>query len=713
MRIRQKLCDTTPQGSNHRIIIFGTGGVGKTQIAIEYIANFETQYDGIYWINASIEAELLTGFQAIADITQCVNTASLTLSEIAQAVQSWLYSTKHWLLVLDNLDDITVAGSYLPRPRIGGGHVLIISRNSNNLNIPKECFQIEVHERNEAKNLLLRRIKLSDEIGPESEVEEEAMAIVESLGCLALAIVQAAAYIREELKNDIFEFRRIFPTCRIQIHDPRSVSDSDYKTIVAAICLKSMTVIRDRNPQAVQLLQLFAFLNPDGISIQFLEAGRESVPESFHVRNEMGFNANFMKALSELERFSLISRPNSELIVIHRLIQSVIKDELMTGGFDWHRDLVCNIGLSALHTFVDDNRLECREWQEQIIPIVMEIKELRTMAAGHLLERVGQFFVKDGKVRDGQSFLYSAASTLRLKLGHKHPATLAVMTALARSRGLLHLQFNSDKNASIRTILGKGRRSRLAGSPPFRAKVISPSGNRVCLGTENEYWIWKTSLPEHNSIRMMPEPQPLDHPDFPLLCTGHFKRKSFYYYTNLRGEEDYQTHDCKTLSDFHCAALSDDFIAISAGHRVLLFEGSGRCLFYTEFRNTFVSHLRFSPDGMELLVLSNTKALIASTSKFKSNSNIKNIEGEEDCFKEIANWGTSSYRPRQLAFSSDGKRIVICTSHSSNGFCEIRILQCDNGLWKVIGQHEKYLGGPAPGPGDLTGIQLYTPFRYD
>src|SRR5208282_6486187 len=89
--IRKKLCDTISGQYTHRLAIYGMGGVGKTQIAIEYVVKFEVEYVGIYWITASSEAELLSGFQNISKATHCVDVASLNLSEIAQAVLNCLY----------------------------------------------------------------------------------------------------------------------------------------------------------------------------------------------------------------------------------------------------------------------------------------------------------------------------------------------------------------------------------------------------------------------------------------------------------------------------------------------------------------------------------------------------------------------------------------------------------------------------------------------
>jgi len=314
--IHTKLCDTALKEYNHRLAIYGMGGVGKTQIAIEYVTQFQTEYVGIYWITASNKAELLSGFQTIAKETHCVEIESLNSSEIAQQVLNWFYKSEDWLLILDNLDDITIADGYIPRLRTGGGHVLITTRNPNSLNIPAEGIQIEVHKPEEAKELLLRRAQLFTDFETTQEVDEEARKIVETLGYLALAIEQAAAYIREELK-DIFAFRSIYSVQRTQFHSWQLTGNLYYKNTVATTWLMSMEVIQQRNPMAVHLLQLFAFMNPDGISLGFLKAARHSLPKDFQPENETIFIANLMKALGDLGQFSLIFQPNSKIIVIH------------------------------------------------------------------------------------------------------------------------------------------------------------------------------------------------------------------------------------------------------------------------------------------------------------------------------------------------------------------------------------------------------------
>src|SRR5271156_2932700 len=113
--LRQKLQQTNPKEYNHRVAIYGIGGVGKTQVAIEYVYRHERDYNNIYWISASDQAALLSGFQEIAAKTGCLSgvTEGLKPTKVAENVLSWLRLQENWLLVIDNLDDVSVADGLL------------------------------------------------------------------------------------------------------------------------------------------------------------------------------------------------------------------------------------------------------------------------------------------------------------------------------------------------------------------------------------------------------------------------------------------------------------------------------------------------------------------------------------------------------------------------------------------------------------------------
>src|SRR5271155_5136915 len=105
--LRSKLCNVAPMSWNHRVALYGLGGVGKTQLALEYVFSHREHYERIYWISAVSEATVFSGFQTIAERMRCVpGVEHLSSSDVAKGVLEWLKVQDSWLLVIDNLDQI-------------------------------------------------------------------------------------------------------------------------------------------------------------------------------------------------------------------------------------------------------------------------------------------------------------------------------------------------------------------------------------------------------------------------------------------------------------------------------------------------------------------------------------------------------------------------------------------------------------------------------
>src|SRR5436190_8141500 len=104
--LKEKIFDQVPKKYSHRIALYGMGGIGKTQTALEYVYTNKTNYDRIYWITAVDQASLLSGYQKIAKRAGLQIASDLSPVEIAEVVLSWLQGQPNWLVVIDNLDDI-------------------------------------------------------------------------------------------------------------------------------------------------------------------------------------------------------------------------------------------------------------------------------------------------------------------------------------------------------------------------------------------------------------------------------------------------------------------------------------------------------------------------------------------------------------------------------------------------------------------------------
>jgi hypothetical protein len=66
--LRVYLCDEAPLRFTHRVALCGMGGVGKTQLAIEYVVTFCESYSHVFWLSAASESDLVSGFQEISHL---------------------------------------------------------------------------------------------------------------------------------------------------------------------------------------------------------------------------------------------------------------------------------------------------------------------------------------------------------------------------------------------------------------------------------------------------------------------------------------------------------------------------------------------------------------------------------------------------------------------------------------------------------------------
>ena len=57
--------------------IYGLGGVGKTQIALEYTHKYQDNYKVVWWVNSETELTLLTDYASLALVLGLTNTTEI------------------------------------------------------------------------------------------------------------------------------------------------------------------------------------------------------------------------------------------------------------------------------------------------------------------------------------------------------------------------------------------------------------------------------------------------------------------------------------------------------------------------------------------------------------------------------------------------------------------------------------------------------------
>ncbi|KAI9866891.1 MAG: hypothetical protein M1813_000833 [Trichoglossum hirsutum] len=249
-----------------RFVLYGLGGSGKTQVCLKFAQDYREKFWGIFWIDASSNESAEQGFLDIAHV--CGIKADF------RVVKRWLSNIRDpWLLIIENADNpLQDASEYFP---VGDrGVILLTTRNP-------EC---EVHatvgsngfgrmESEEAITLLLRASRAGD-ISHEAS-RNLARPIVETLGCLALAIAQAGAAIRQKLCS-MEEYSSVYSRRRKQLLSRQPVQAStDYKYTVYTTWEVSVEAIARMSTEAahnaIEILKLFSFFHFDGVSEEILK----------------------------------------------------------------------------------------------------------------------------------------------------------------------------------------------------------------------------------------------------------------------------------------------------------------------------------------------------------------------------------------------------------------------------------------------------------
>ena len=424
--LKDKLNEELPGKFNHRVALYGLGGVGKTQCALEYVYANKASYQRIYWISAVDQASMLSGYQKIAKLVRLPGLQGASTVDIAEAVLSWLKRQQSWLIVIDNLDDIKVANGLLP----ANGremHTLITTRNPRTIGIPAEPLEVPLLSPKDSVDLLSTLSNIA--VRPGSDEEKQAYEIVEELGYLALAIDLAAAYVRDitgDFSAYLKQYQRNHAKLNLWVPD----DNRQYSESIATAWSLSFDVIQN-DKHAASLLRLFSFLNPDEILIEFLISGMEALEDD--LRDVVADEHELATAILELEKFSLIKWDRrSKSISIHRLVQMVISDKMSKDELRSTLETVIDLCIEAFpNTITKETRPICRKYQSQVVEPLLRIKAIQTQQSADIKARIGYFLHNDGKYTDSARLLLQALEIRIVISGDDHPDTLTTMNNLA------------------------------------------------------------------------------------------------------------------------------------------------------------------------------------------------------------------------------------------------------------------------------------------
>src|SRR5436190_12177370 len=312
--------------SGSQLTISGLGGIGKTQLALQYAKEHAADYDhNVLWINAETKENLFHSFTKLANKLELETKdrygQDKNLEEIVEAVYEY-FSDRKSLFILDNVENYRAIEAYLPKAMRDNTPTILITSRFANWNNVATIFSLDAFTDLEALELCQK--SLGNNM---SEGEIKNLNVM--LQGLPLALKQAIAYINLQKKfkpnfsvNDYINLYKEKSQKLLNFNFSNYVNDPYLKTVFTTwlVTLDKIQTDPEVGQMALELLALMSYLDPVSITSGSFYALKD-------IRGITGDLTDYVdhvdQAIFLLTSYSMINFNSDGTYAIHRLVQEV------------------------------------------------------------------------------------------------------------------------------------------------------------------------------------------------------------------------------------------------------------------------------------------------------------------------------------------------------------------------------------------------------
>jgi tetratricopeptide (TPR) repeat protein len=432
LTLHDRLYSEEARALSQSYALSGLGGIGKTQLALEYAYQYALDYRAVFWFSAETQELLISSFLALALYLQLPEAKEEGYQTIVDAILHWLVIHKDWLLIFDNVEDLALLKPFLPTARQGA---VLITTRLHALDGIAQVIESPPLSTEEGMIFLLRRARLIDNIRSCAELPAElnasARELVETMEGLPLALDQAGAHI-EQTGCSIEDFLRLFHSFPTMVLQERP-AHADHPLSMSKTLLLSFTELLQRNPEAAELLTCCAFLAPDAIPEALLVTSASHLGPVLQAL--LADLWRYHLALKDLLAYSLVQRhTKTQMLSVHRLVQTVLRNARSEVRPAWTDRL-----LHALdHAFPSQRQsqltLEQMEWCEKLLPhalICINESQLSSWTLASLLIKIADYLLHyRGQHIEAGPLLERALAICEQELGPTHLDTALALNDL-------------------------------------------------------------------------------------------------------------------------------------------------------------------------------------------------------------------------------------------------------------------------------------------
>ncbi len=412
----------------------GLGGIGKTQLAAEFVHRYGRSFDGgVFWMSfaepASVPAEVASCGRSL-DLHPSYD--ALPLDQQVRLVEDIWARPVPRLLVFDNCEEEAVLDRW--RPRTGGARVLVTSRRQRwDRSLGVQSVQISTLPR-PASVELLRKFR------PDVPQEDPTLSdIADNLGDLPLALHlagsfleryaeapegQPAAYLEALRQGGLLQH----PSLQGKSAGLSPTSHEAHVGRTFALSLDKLKPEDETDALALALLARAAYFAPS-----------EPIPRELLLKTvnlESGARLQAEDALTRLTALGLLEAGKAGALVMHRLVAEFAR------GFDGGEDAREAVEESL---WTEANRLNnagipgpLLAWQPHLRAITEIARRRETTNAGELCNTLGHHLWMIGDYSSARPYFERALAINEKVLGAEHPDTAGSLNnlgSLFRSQG--------------------------------------------------------------------------------------------------------------------------------------------------------------------------------------------------------------------------------------------------------------------------------------
>ena len=329
--------------------VCGLGGCGKTALTVEFAwMNKDYFRGGVFWINGESDDNIRKS------VVEMLISLKIQLPKPEDALSTFLSRLADnefpWLLVVDNTDELTdpvcpegvkkiFRGAWKRNGNASEKGYILLTTRQNAKETTKflkqstaDCLNLQCLDEREAASLLEQRTN------PEAKSSDpDAINLAKELGCLPLALEQAAAFMSSSpIPCSFQDYLHTYRARKLELlkkHEPTTTfsgEEAEHRLSVRTTWLLNFESVAKKSKAAAKVMHLASYLNPGCIPVEVINPGRPELDDDElreSARSEIDI-ATILKVLSIYSLFSFDRQ--SKVLSVHNLVQDVVRDNLST-----------------------------------------------------------------------------------------------------------------------------------------------------------------------------------------------------------------------------------------------------------------------------------------------------------------------------------------------------------------------------------------------